>query len=184
MRIERTLKRNQTDQQTWQVKVSKINELICKVHDNEDWHQTLYWQTLKCPLNSYPEKKRDLIRVAWKRSLNSQTGHISHATNFLESTSTDSLSECVFRSHDQSSNFSGNTETDSQTECVFRFHDQSCNFSGNTETDSPPGYVFRSHDQSCNFSGNIETDSPISGPMISHATYQDRLTSWMCFQVP
>ena len=36
MRIERTLIRNQTDQQTWQVKVSKVHELLCKVHDNED----------------------------------------------------------------------------------------------------------------------------------------------------
>ena len=36
MRIEGTLKRNQTDQQTWQVKVSEINELLCKIQDNED----------------------------------------------------------------------------------------------------------------------------------------------------
>ena len=36
MRIERTLKRKQTDQQTWQVKTSKVNKLLCKAHNNED----------------------------------------------------------------------------------------------------------------------------------------------------
>ena len=108
------------------------------------------------------------IKVVWKRSLDSKTGHISQATYLSESISTDSLSECVFRSHDQSCNFSGNTETDSPPGCVFRSHDQSCNFTGNTETDSLSGYVVRSHDQSCNLSGNTETDSPLGCVFRSH----------------
>ena len=36
MRMEITFKRNSTDQQTWQVKVPEENELLCKVHVNED----------------------------------------------------------------------------------------------------------------------------------------------------
>ena len=104
-----------------------------------------------------------------------------------EKTETDSHPGCVFRSHDQSCNFWGNTETNWLPGYVFRSHDQSCNFSGNAETDSPPRCVFRSHDQSCVVWGNTETDWPpgyVWWGMQLLEKHINRLTSWMCFEVP
>ena len=180
VRKEKTLRKNQTDQQTWQVKVSKVNELLCKVHDNEDWHQILYWQTVKCPLNSYPEKNKRLNEggiedkselTNWAHQLWNQLSrkHKHRLTLWMCFQVPWSVLEdlrkqrnkltlwIVFRSHDQSIIQHLRKHRDRLTYWMcFQVSRSVMQLLRNTETNSLTGCVFRSHDKSCNFSGNTD----------------------------
>ena len=135
----------------------------------------------------YWEKIRDLIKVVWKRSLNSQTGHISHATNFPESTHTDSLSECVLGpmiSHATSQ------ETHRQTHLLDVFSGSMISHATSQETQRQTHTLDVFSSPMINHATSQETQrqthslNVLLGPMISYATSQETLTTWMCFQVP
>ena len=113
------------------------------------------------------EKIRDSIKVVWKRSLNSQTGHISQATNLSESISKDSLSECVFRSHDQSCNFSGNRDRLTSWMCF--------------QVLWSVMQLLRKHRDKLTTWMCFQVPWSVMQLLRKH---RDRLTAWMCFQVP